>query len=479
MRTGILLLVMLATVTPEAAALSKKEFKNLPSDFGPHYLQNRQGKKELKQYLAAPMQCVLGFAFDETGKFTYVGDELWQSGIRLSDQLLSLNGKPLSKDDTNVENAISWAETIPMEKGDEATFVYKRGDETLKSEIICKHTRQERTDFLLPLTQAIQKDKPMVCLSELRKTTFKADSWYAANYVDIEAQCLDRAAVSRKMAQKEYNLNYYKWVLRTFEIDEHRLGIGRHKPEELFATRDNKVIQHYGFLNQQGGQHLTYQLRERYENLKRQFLGEDETQVAREQKTTDNPQAVSSGSDQASLFVECSDIADKDRKLMCFELATKLLGSNQGSSTPAPSVYENAKDDLINAFIEIDSLTDSGVNYEQFSPAVSKLRSEIRKFKRIVSRNRIPIPDSTMLKIDRTLLDYEQAKEFWNRQVQGVRSWDVEGYEDFVSKHPYVVTQRRTIGGGKKAQLNIRSMVRAYMSEASIKIEEIEKLLAD
>jgi hypothetical protein len=129
---------------------------------------------------------------------------------------------------------------------------------------------------------------------------------------------------------------------------------------------------------------------------------------------------ISPSTEQVIANTSAVTIEDADKKLMGFELAAKLMDKQSSGQVVSTTQKEDLVDNLLDAFEEVNSATESGVRFEDYSRAVSGLNSSVKKFYRNLERKDITIDRKQKNAIDDLLRDYENVKDLWGSKFSGV-----------------------------------------------------------
>lgn len=480
----LLFLCILLTYSVTAPAMSKKEFKRWGEEnIGLAAHLTREGKKERKAYLNAPNQCRLGVQMDSSGKITQLDNLLLLSGIQIGDQIISLNDRKSDMiDPADEDYLMSWFNPIALSKGDPAIFELERNGQALLVETTCEVSRAEYMDRLQPLAEFVFKDKPDKCLAELKKYKFEVDSPFATAELQFSDVCSRRAIAKKKLSQFEYNQIFFQDTNHWLDWWERRIDLGAAERKEVINTLEVPIANGIDFLNSYGSRRLADSLARRFDGWDALVNAEDTegTQI-NSPASTSPPNVALSSTQNTGLLAECAEIDDSARKLMCFELAASLLEKGGVGDTKANSASDLAKEDLLAAFFDIEALVDSGVSYEEYSSAVSELRSEVRKFFRRADKEPFTVQPDIEVSVNRILLAYEDAKNLWGLifDSSSTMVWGRDllgGSQAFIASGPVYENLRSRYAAtlNDRGQIQIFPALKVIWLDASIEIARLE-----
>ena len=480
----LLFLCILLTYSVNAPAMSKKELKSWGEKKNNVVCHpTREGTKERKAYLSAPNQCRLGVQMDSSGKITDLDNLLLLSGIQIGDQIISLNDQKSDMiDPADEDYLLTWFNPIALSKGDPAIFELERNKQALFVETTCEVSRAELIDRCQPLTELVFRDKPDKCLAELKKYEFEVDSPFAAGELAFSDACSRRAIAKRKLSQFEYNQILFQDAIHGLDWWERRIDLGAAERKEVINTLEVRIANGIDFLNTYGSRRLADSLARRYDSWEA-LVNADSPELSQTTSPVSTPprKVTVSTAENTGLLAECAEIDDSDRKLMCYELAASLLAKGGVEDTKANSSSDLAKEDLLAAFFDIEALVDSGVSYDEYSSAVSELRSEVRKFFRRAEKEPFPVQQDIEVSIDRVLLAYEDAKNLWglifNSSSTMVFARDLlGGSQAFIASGPVYENLRSRYAAtlNDRGQIQIFPALKVIWLDASIEIARLE-----
>ena len=407
---GVMLLFPLlgtATTKSEAKELLRGEFAYFAPD--KKATRNRQAIET-----KAAMQCWLGVGFEYTTNKLIAQREEYLPLFRDGDRIVSVNGTKF--DNSRIGSNDGWGGTdhVPVIKGDDMIWVVERDNENVNVTVPCLADRAERIEFMETVALALDKYKGKKCLDRFGE--------YVTNplYRDAIYLCARIAFMAREINQATYNSYYYS-VLSS------RIHFANRKLESRYIDSNVKPLlseflyipAEVNFFESNGSVSLARRLDREYDDFLTLVKARERESIIDlgsnievgesaapflEEATRAQPRA--SIQSTSSILELCAEKEQPEEKLMCFELAAKLIGNSK---------IETDMDSSVKLFLDaarrMRSTITSGISYQDYPKAVREIHYAYDTLEANYKGDNVT---SLLLSANAVRMHYDNAKDLWD-----------------------------------------------------------------